>query len=42
MTYKLSFHDQAGRNHMSGFKGHEADFNHLEDLLNSLLDNQHN
>ncbi|MGG1571983.1 SRPBCC domain-containing protein [Fictibacillus sp. NRS-1165] len=40
MTYKLSFRDQAGRNHMKTFDGHQANFDKVEDLLKSLLDSK--
>jgi len=38
MTYKLTFRDQAGRDHMTTFDGHDASFNNVEDYLISLLD----
>jgi len=38
MTYGLAFRDKAGRDHMTKFDGHEANFDHEEDLLRSLLD----
>lgn len=38
LTYKLTFRDEAGRDHMTAFDGHEANFNQVEDLLKSLLD----
>jgi uncharacterized protein YndB with AHSA1/START domain len=38
MTYRLAFRDQAGRDHMTKFDGHEANFDNVEDLLRSLLD----
>jgi uncharacterized protein YndB with AHSA1/START domain len=38
MTYRLVFRDQAGRDHMTRFDGHEASFNNVEDYLRSLLE----
>lgn len=38
MTYSLAFRDQAGRDHMTKFDGHAANFNNVEDLLRSLVD----
>lgn len=38
MTYGLAFRDKAGRDHMTKFDGHEANFDNEEDLLRSLLD----
>jgi uncharacterized protein YndB with AHSA1/START domain len=38
MTYSLAFRDKAGRDHMTKFDGHEANFDNVEDLLRSLLD----
>lgn len=38
LTWKLAFRDQAGRDHMSRTDGLEANFDHVEDLLRSLLD----
>jgi hypothetical protein len=40
LTYRLAFRDQAGRDHMTKFDGLEANFDHVEDLLRSLLDPQ--
>jgi hypothetical protein len=34
----LVFRDQAGRDHMTRFDGHEASFNNVEDYLRSLLE----
>jgi uncharacterized protein YndB with AHSA1/START domain len=36
MTYRLAFRDKAGRDHMTKFDGHEASFNHVEEYLMSL------
>jgi uncharacterized protein YndB with AHSA1/START domain len=38
LTYRLTFRDQAGRDHMTRFDGIEANFDNVEDLLRSLLD----
>jgi uncharacterized protein YndB with AHSA1/START domain len=38
MTYSLTFRDQAGRDHMTKFDGHAANFDNVEDLLRSLRD----
>ena len=38
LTYRLAFRDQAGRDHMTKYDGHEANFDHVEDLLRSLVD----
>jgi uncharacterized protein YndB with AHSA1/START domain len=38
MTYSLTFRDRAGRDHMTKFDGHAANFNNEEDLLRSLLE----
>ena len=38
MTWRLEFRDKAGRDHMTKFDGIEANFDHVEDLLRSLLD----
>ena len=35
---QLAFRDQAGRNHMTGTGGLEANYDNVEDLLRSLLD----
>jgi uncharacterized protein YndB with AHSA1/START domain len=40
MTNKLAFRDQAGRDHMTKTDGFEASFDHVEDVLRSLLDPQ--
>jgi uncharacterized protein YndB with AHSA1/START domain len=38
LTYRLAFRDKAGRDHMTKFDGLEANFDHVEDHLRSLLD----
>lgn len=38
LTYRLAFRDQAGRDHMPNYDGILANFDNLEDLLNSRLD----
>lgn len=38
LTHRLAFRDQAGRDHMTKFDGHEAQFDNVEDYLMSLLD----
>jgi uncharacterized protein YndB with AHSA1/START domain len=38
LTYRLAFRDQAGRDHMTKFDGHEANFDNVEGYLRSLLD----
>jgi uncharacterized protein YndB with AHSA1/START domain len=38
LTIKLSFRDQAGRDHMNKFDGQESSFDKMEDYLRSLLD----
>jgi uncharacterized protein YndB with AHSA1/START domain len=38
LTYRLAFRDKAGRDHMTKFDGHQANFDNVEDLLRSLLD----
>jgi uncharacterized protein YndB with AHSA1/START domain len=38
LTYRLAFHDQAGRDHMTNFDGIVANFDNIEDLLSSRLD----
>ena len=38
LTYRLAFRDKAGRDHMTKFDGLEANFDNVEDLLRSLLD----
>jgi uncharacterized protein YndB with AHSA1/START domain len=38
LTHRLAFRDQAGRNHMTGTDGLEANYDNVEDLLRSLLD----
>lgn len=40
LTYRLAFRDKAGRDHMTGFHGLEANFDNVEALLRSLLDQQ--
>ena len=36
LTMKLSFRDQAGRDHMTKFDGQESSFDKMEDYLRSL------
>lgn len=36
MIHRLAFRDQAGRDHMKGYDGIEANFDNVEDLLRSL------
>ncbi len=38
LTYSLAFRDQAGRDHMTRYDGLVANFDNVENLLNSLLD----
>jgi uncharacterized protein YndB with AHSA1/START domain len=38
LTVKLSFKDQAGRDHMTKFDGQESSWDKLEDYLRSVLD----
>ena len=38
LTHRLAFRDKAGRDHMTKFDGQEDSFDHMEDLLRSLLD----
>jgi uncharacterized protein YndB with AHSA1/START domain len=38
LTYRLAFRDRAGRDRMTKFDGLEANLDHVEDLLGSLLD----
>jgi len=38
LTWKLAFHDQAGRDRMTKYDGIEANFDNVEDHLRSLLD----
>jgi hypothetical protein len=38
LTQRLAFRDQAGRDHMNKTDGFEASYDHVEDLLRSLLD----
>ena len=38
LTHRLAFRDKAGRDHMTKFDGHEANFDNVEDYLRSLLD----
>jgi uncharacterized protein YndB with AHSA1/START domain len=38
LTNRLTFRDKAGRDHMTKTDGFEASFDHVEDLLKSLLD----
>ena len=40
LSWKLAFRDKAGRDHMTKFDGIEANFDNVEDLLTSLLDQQ--
>lgn len=40
LTWTLTFHDQAGRDHMTKFDGMEAGLNVVEDYLRSLLDQE--
>lgn len=38
LFYRLAFRDQAGRDHMDRFDGHEASFDNVEDYLRSLVE----
>lgn len=38
LTHTLAFRDQAGRDHMTGTDGLEANYDNVEELLRSLLD----
>jgi uncharacterized protein YndB with AHSA1/START domain len=38
LTNTLAFRDKAGRDHMTKFDGQESSFDHMEDLLRSLVD----
>jgi uncharacterized protein YndB with AHSA1/START domain len=38
VAYSLAFRDQAGRDHMTKYDGLVANFDHVEDLLRSLID----
>jgi uncharacterized protein YndB with AHSA1/START domain len=38
LRYTLAFRDQAGRDHMTTFDGHDASFNNVEDYLRSLIE----
>ena len=38
LTMKLSFRDQAGRDHMTKSDGQESSFDKMEDYLRSLVD----
>jgi uncharacterized protein YndB with AHSA1/START domain len=38
LTHRLAFRDKAGRDHMTKFDGVEANFDHVEDYLRTLLD----
>ena len=40
LTWRLAFTDQTGRDHMTRFDGIEANLDHVEDYLRSLLDQQ--
>ena len=37
LAWKLTFQDKAGRNHMTGFGGHQDSLDEMEDILRSLL-----
>jgi uncharacterized protein YndB with AHSA1/START domain len=37
LTYRLAFRDQAGRDRMTKFDGLEANFDHIEDYLETLV-----
>jgi uncharacterized protein YndB with AHSA1/START domain len=37
LTHRMSFRDQAGRDHMTKYDGLEANFDNVEDYLRSLL-----
>jgi uncharacterized protein YndB with AHSA1/START domain len=38
LTHRLAFRDKAGRDHMTGYDGLQANYDNVEDLLRSLLD----
>jgi uncharacterized protein YndB with AHSA1/START domain len=38
LTHTLAFRDKAGRDHMTGYDGLQANYDNVEDLLRSLLD----
>jgi hypothetical protein len=38
LTHTLAFRDKAGRDHMTGTDGLEANYDNVEGLLKSLLD----
>jgi uncharacterized protein YndB with AHSA1/START domain len=38
LTQRLAFRDQAGRDHMTKYDGLEANYDHVENYLRSLLD----
>jgi uncharacterized protein YndB with AHSA1/START domain len=38
LTWRLAFHDQAGRDHMKKYDGLEANFDNVEAYLRSLLE----
>jgi uncharacterized protein YndB with AHSA1/START domain len=40
LSWRLAFRDRAGRDHMTKFDGIEASFDHVEDYLRTLLDQQ--
>ena len=41
LTWTLAFRDQAGRDHMTGFDGVQANFDNIEDHLRSLRSEEH-
>ena len=41
LTWKLAFRDQAGRDHMTRFDGHQDSLDEMEDILKTLLDANH-
>ena len=38
LTHRLAFRDQAGRDHMTGYDGLEANYDNVAELLKSLLE----
>jgi uncharacterized protein YndB with AHSA1/START domain len=38
LAWKMTFRDQAGRDHMSAFGGHQDSLDEIEDILGVLLD----
>jgi uncharacterized protein YndB with AHSA1/START domain len=40
LTHRLAFRDQAGRDHMTKYDGLKANYDNVEDLLISLLDQE--